>query len=959
MKRKIKIIFTLIMVISLALCFVTAYADGGEEQESVVTLDDIVVATNGGEVAFKKIDPYFNEYNINRHSDSIDTKGTIDEVLVLSTESANTVFTFKTHLNSDYLTKYYNIIEWFIVPTHLQTFKNDGIEGVADTDFETFEITIKDVNNPDKYVVFRTMNSPDSTTYRNVVSGRVGANGQSIEGYNATFMEINRNWGTRLKASHVGCFNANDGVPDGYDPFAPLGGFLSLDYSEKIVYSVTGSNKGERLMVRDLDEGTHMIGTDIPWAGFDSKELEVSIRFANITSGRKASVAILGFNGVDFTKGEIIDGTAPKVIQKTSLDGKLFGEVGRAMPVMDFYAYDTLDGFIDETSSKVYFNYNKASQIEYQIIDGRFTPERAGVYSIVTTATDRLGNVGKVVTEVDIKHVIPEVELSFAEQIANWCIVGETVTLPQPIIYGGTINKNYRIEVLRGNENVEIKENSFCATKQGIYVIRYVVWDYYGQEMNFDYFLNATLGDKPIVEFPEIPENAIVGNKMVIPSFTALDYITYGDVVNATVKYQIKTPSSSEYSPLENDYFVPQEEGEYKLKITVAQVGDASNTLEKEYTVNCKNCNLVSDYFILEDTSLVEYGYNFGFITTEETGSISFINTISNKNLQFEFNLYDILIDAKVTIRLYDSANRSNFVDLKLQYENTRESLLTIGNKSFVVNGAIFDRNELSNMSEEQADGLKAATIYNLSYNEGWIYDGTTSLCKLEKFENGKAFDEFASGKVYFEMIIESVSGQTAVEFSNFCGNKDFDLYATDITTPTISFSSISRIAKIGDIVSMNYSANDLFDVECSITVTITKNGKLVAEGKDGNCTFIVTEFGTHVVVILAVDREGNETSIKFNIECFDTVAPTITVADNLKSKLKLGKSLKLPTATITDNIDEELKYSIFAKTPGNSYAIITDHTFTPDEKGLWTIYYYVEDSSGNSSVQTFYINVV
>ena len=122
MKRKIRIIFTLIMVISLALCFVTAYADGGEKQDSVVTLEDVVVATNGGEVSFKKIDSYFDEYNINRSSDTIDTKGTIDEVLVLSTESANTVFTFKTHLNSDYLTKYYNIIEWFIVPTNLQTF---------------------------------------------------------------------------------------------------------------------------------------------------------------------------------------------------------------------------------------------------------------------------------------------------------------------------------------------------------------------------------------------------------------------------------------------------------------------------------------------------------------------------------------------------------------------------------------------------------------------------------------------------------------------------------------------------------------------------------------------------------------------------------------------------------------------------------------------------------------------
>lgn len=958
MKRKIGLIFTLIMALSLTLCVLTVNADEGVEQEAIVTIED-VVTSNGGEVSFKKIDPYYDNYNINRRSNTIDTKGSIDEVLVLSTESPSTVFTFKTHLNRDHLTKYFNILEWFIVPTNLQTFEEFGINGAADSDFESFEITIKDVNNPNKYVVFRTSNRPDSTTYRSSVAGRAGANGQSVNGYTANFMEIDRNWGTALKASHVGCFDGTDGVPEGFDPMLPLGGFVSLDYEEKTVYSVTGKNKGERTLVRDLDEGTHMLGTDIPWTGFESKELEVSIRFINITSGRKASVAILGFNGMDFTKGKVVDTIAPTVIQKTQFDGKLYGEVNRPMPVMDFYAYDALDGYINQTESKVYYNYNKASQVEYEVVNGKFTPDKAGIYYIVTTSKDRFGNMGKLVTPVEIKHVIPQIEISLERELQNKSTVGETISLPKPIIYGGTINKDYRIEVFHDGKTVEIEEDVICVNKQGVYTVRYVVWDYYGQEFYFDYYLNSTLGDKPTVEFPQMPENVVSGTKVEIPQFKAIDYITFGDGVDAIVKYEIKEPNSSQYESLDANYFVPTVEGEYKLKITVAQVGDLSNTLEKEYVINSRNCNLVSDYFIIKNVDLVEIEGNFAFGVTQETGSFSFINAINSKNLQFEFNVYDASVDTQVRIRLFDSLVKDNYVDIAIKGENTRESLLLVGGKSYLINGAPLGRSELIGKTEEEIDGLKSATIYNLSYKDGWIYDGTRSVCKIDNYENGKSFDGFFSGKVYFEMTALNSTGNTTVEFSDFCGNKDFEVQATDITYPTISLSSVGRIAKVGDIVSFTYSAYDLFDTECEIYVTITKKGKQVAVGREGQCSFMVTDFGTNLVVIEAVDKEGNTTTIKFNIECFDNINPSITISDTAKNKLKLGKSLTLPTATTSDNIDTELKYSIYAKTPSKSFVIISNHTFTPDEVGLWTIYYYVEDSCGNYDVQTLYIDVV
>lgn len=303
MKKRIVLLLTLIFTLSavLSVAFI-ANADPTENEDTVTCAD--LVETDGGTVEFKEIDPLFKTYNINKRSDTIDTVNTIDKVLVLGTSSSSTTFTFKTHLNRDNLTKYFNIVEWFIVPTRVQPYgpPKYGNE-YSDADFESFEITVRDVTNPDKYVVFRTTNRPDSDAYCTVVSGRVGANGQSVEGILVSEPDtINKMWGTTLKASHVGSFSNTDGVPAGFDQNLPLGGFVSLDYDTKQVFSVTGADRGKRVMVRDLDDGRYMVGTDIPWEGFDSGELEVSIRFVNIVSGRTAQVAILGFNGMDFTK---------------------------------------------------------------------------------------------------------------------------------------------------------------------------------------------------------------------------------------------------------------------------------------------------------------------------------------------------------------------------------------------------------------------------------------------------------------------------------------------------------------------------------------------------------------------------------------------------------------------------------------------------------------------------------
>jgi hypothetical protein len=534
--------------------------------------------------------------------------------------------------------------------------------------------------------------------------------------------------------------------------------------------------------------------------------------------------------------------------------------------------------------------------------------------------------------------------------------VGDVIELPVPNIYGGTVNQAYRVEAFLEEKAISVDDGALHVEKQGVYTVRYVVWDYYGEECSFDYYVNAQLGDKPIAVFPEIPKNAVVGGKVVIPDFKAVDYLTFGDAVDAIVAYELKGPTDAQYATLDKNYFIPKSEGTYSLKIIVAQVGNRENTVEQEYAIECKNCKKVSDYFITENIELVEFNKNFTFKTVGNQSSISFINSISNNNIAFSFNVYDVSSGGAMTIRLADSATSANYIELLITAENTRESKLTMNGAEYIIQGAPFDA---TGVDAKDIKALKAATLYTLSYQDGWLFDENVAICRIDNYANGKTFDGFASGRVYFEMVTESEKGGTTVEFSNFCSNQDFSMKATDITEPTITLSNVGRIATIGDIVSLTYSVDDLFDLDCSLDVSVEYKGEIVSEGKDGACSFVVTGFGEYVVKILATDKAGNETLLDFNVYCFDNIAPTVNVSQMVATEMNLGETLTLPEATVTDNVAKNLRYYIYAKSPTSSYRLISERSFKPSAKGVWAIYYYAEDACGNYDVQVFYVNVV
>ncbi len=912
--------------------------------EDVLTCDDIV-DTSGGTVEFKKIDPLFDTYNINNHSDTIDTVNTIDEVLVLGTQSSNTVFTFKTHLNRDNLTKYFNILEWFIVPTKVQPYgePNYGHE-YSDSDFESFEVTIRDVNNKDKYVIFKTSNRPDSNEYNTTVSGRAGANNQSIEGIHTSEPDkINKTWGTALKASHVGSFSDYDGVPQGFDNKLPLGGFLALDYETKQVFSVTGSDRGKRVLVRDLDDGRYMIGTDIPWDGFDSTELEVSIRFINIVSGRTAQVAILSYNGMDFTKGRVIDYNPPLVIEKTVLDeDNLYGEINRPMPITECFAYDLLDGFIYDINYKVFYNYGETNQKEISIVDNKFTPDRYGTYSIVASAKDRSGNVGKNVRNVEIRKGINDLHLSLLDELDSNAKVGERISIPKAIVYGGSINKKYSVSVLYNDKNVEISsDNYFIPLKQGVYTLRYTVTDYYDTPIYFDYPILTYIDEAPVVYFPLVDEVVEVGNKLVIPEFSAIDYSSFSDGVNAKVTYAIKEPSNGVYKEITKDY-IPKEEGEYKFKIIASNILN-NTSVSKEYSFYAKECKFIRDFFVTDNMSIDNLDGEMVFTASNGDSSFYFLNPVLTSMVEFDFKAINANENApKLVITLTDSVNKNHSVTLNILKNKADSSVLSNQDSSVVIAGAI----------------STAKIPFDIVYSNGWVYDGLNAVLKITNYDNGDEFDGFESGKAYVNISLYNSINETTIQFSKFCGNQDFSYNADDITEPTIIYTDLNRLYKIGDEVSFNYDSFDLFDKYCSATVRVEYNGKVLSTGKDGYCSFEITEFGKYNVIFKAIDKFSNETSLSFNIYCYDNISPTIMVNGTVTKSIKLGESISLPSAKVSDNVDQNLTYSIYAQRPTGSFVIIDSDSFSPDVTGIWTIYYYTVDSCGNYSLLSFAVTV-
>ncbi len=848
----------------------------------------------------------------------------VSEALVLSSVTDDAVFTFGAKLSAARLTQDFDFIEYIVLPMTREAVGNTS----PDADFNTFEIRLTDINDRSNYVVFTNVVRSD---VNNVTSGRAGAAGQTVVGlmYNTT-TPFQTSYGTQLRNSFVGAYDN-----------AVYAGAVSYDNAERAVYAYP-THTGGKALVRDMDDDAHMQTGDMRWNGFTSGELEVSVRFSGIKTGRTARVAILSFNGVPLTSS-VADVTAPDVYPADMPETAPVGQVGTPFPVFTYDSYDDIDGLMHGADTvRVYYGRTADPENEYPLTDGAFMPDRPGEYLIRAVKTDSSGNTGYADNIVTVERYLPPLLLTTESEPPQEITVGERLVCPSGYVTGGTSGKGYTLSVRKDGTEVETENDAFTVAEQGVYTLRYTLYDYLGARETVDYVVRALPGDSPIVSFPFMPSVSPVGAVVEIPDFEAVDWCSYGVPVAADITAELTSPSGEE-TVLSGRTFTPQEPGMYTLTLVAAAVADPSLRLERTYEIEVIAADEVTDYFLLDGVAAQSADGFIVFASEGDGGGIRFVNPLPLDTFRLRFlipqgysgfsalnvTLTDSLSPKKsVTVRLYPTGDYSGAADLCGETYRLNSSFLPSMPFSLTV----------------QNDAL-----YNLNVRVGAV----------SSYDDGAAFDGFPSGKVYLRMAFEGVEGTSGIRLEELSNHTNFLEGATDNSGPMILPAGAlpSRAVLGGVVTTPEVAAYDVFSGSLTVTAAVYYGNDCIVQSTGGALTFVPEEYGIYVLRMTAVDGSGNPVTVSHNIYVDDNTPPTITMHGEVPVSGSVGSRIALPSASGSAADGTALEVRVFVKIPGGSFEA-ADNGFTPETAGKYTVYYYAYDADFNPCILTFVITI-
>ena len=117
----------------------------------------------------------------------------------------------------------------------------------------------------------------------------------------------------------------------------------------------------------------------------------------------------------------------------------------------------------------------------------------------------------------------------------------------------------------------------------------------------------------------------------------------------------------------------------------------------------------------------------------------------------------------------------------------------------------------------------------------------------------------------------------------------------------------------------------------------------------DRNYSLLLTEYGNYKVFYEVEDFTFNSASYQYIIMVKDMVAPQVELAEQVETEIKVGKTVKVAEISVT----ETSGYSVtcFVKNPSSVISEVENGSFIADRKGVYVVYYYVIDDSGNLTI--------
>lgn len=728
-----------------------------------------------------------------------------------------------------------------------------------------------------------------------------------------------------------------------------------FDYEQKALYVDREIySGGQNRMIVDLDDSAYF-GTDI-WEGFTTGEVKMTVWAENYQS----SLCHLTFNELngesDFSV--VGDDEAPRVTVNTGYaEDKLpHALVGQPFKLYEARAFDKYDGETAVVAS-AYYKYYSEKPVKLDVVDGTFTPNKEGVYTLEYKSVDESGNIATECVKVNaVKNDGLKVKLKDA---LTETTTGTTVKVLEDIVcsdQSGNVDYTITAKNAETDETVEINKNTkeFIPMSDGNWEITVAVNDYVSSvSKTFNIKSNHT-SQPQVYGNVAMQHHFILGASYELPVLNAYDFSSGKGVESPMALYVIE--EGKKETEVADGKYVPQKAGNVKLIYRLTVDGKACERVYKAQVVDVgyKGGLSLDKYFVVTkgSVSAAKEATNITY-TTKEDAKLEFVNYVQVKKLDLSFQVGKKNQYNRINLYLTDTLTGKQ---VKLSYIRTKA-----GTKFCINDGIQVDvASSFEGMDRNFAMSYVNET-HMLSAANG------TSL-QIDTYTDGSKFNGFTDQLAMFAIELADVKGESQFVMNSINGqsmnNTRLDRFAPQILVET----------KAGDR-SLNEEVTlpgafvyDVLDPISTLTLTVTDPKGEVVKSTEGilldgtqdvtkDVTLKLEKYGDYTISYTAEDGKGKSTEYMYAITAKDTTAPTVTLKRH-KTSAKVGAEVKIAEAEAQDDVSEKCNVAAYVYDPQGVWVQTKDGKFEATMQGVYTVRYMVSDKGGNYTFTSYKIDV-
>ena len=853
--------------------------------------------------------------------------------------------TFTKLIDVTKLTAADDLVKFFITPDQ---------RGVAD--FNKLIFTLTDSADSSVYLKIEINRSQFSGSGRGISWCMAGGNGQDMIGYeDGKGIHKNDDIGAPVyNLSFIAQDNkggwsgqATDVRPD-VQP-----GTIAYDYATNSVYA-------RAIRVSDLDDPAFY--KDL-WHGFPSGKARLSIS-AGGYSGLTANFCVMAVNGIaadELENNSFSDDEAPVISLADGYEEIPEAEVGTAYPLPAASAYDDYSGNC-LTEAKVYYAYHSGSPVSIGIIGGKFVPERAGDYAVVFGAKDGFGNAAEKVIFVRAVEKIADVKITVPAETTS-ITLGETVEIAAPSVSGGSGKITVETAVVFENIRTVIDGNAFVPEKQGEYTVEFTATDYIGKTAKASFKFTAKAGDKPVfAQRVKLPAIYISGGTYTLPEVYANDYSS-GSLAKVLCDVKVKD-GNGEKTYKAGDKFTPavKNNGD-EIQIVYSAKGES---LAPAYVPVIIGRNENTVYM----TNYI-YGKDVTASIRDENGTRynSGIEVSANKAAEKAgWTFANALVAEGASVTLKTISGKGNYDGFEFKFADAADMDLSVS-----VYAKIAAKSVVANHNGKEyklSAAIRSGGDITATYSNGKITincDGAELTVPLEVYDDGSAFEGFASSKIFLSVNAVNCAAGAKYLVSSVCGST-LSYRNSDSVAPSFAVSGDygGKFSK-GTVYTINKAmGGDTFAPESKVTLTVySPDGAIISDvnGKKlenvevtREYKILLSQYGRYELdyEISEVNWVGNSRPFKPAIYVADEAAPEIEFISGGTKEAKVGDVIIMPDYKVKDNVTAEadIKVSVYVVNANGRYIKLEhgSNSIKCEYAGKYTFIVMAADAEGNTS---------